>query len=330
MALKNTALKLCASLMPDLYRPPAGVLLPFGHIVSDIAPPHVRNLYAVPSTAKFKSDLEFLCRLCRPLQIAELERLESLRHNRASARSFILSFDDGMREVYDVIAPILRGMGIPAVLFLNSSTIDNKRLMWRHKVSLVIERSKQQPRRFPPQLNGRPGGTLRAKLSALRFADEGLIDEIAQFFEVDFEEYLRSTKPYLTSDQILTLARDGFEFGAHSESHPYFHEMGVEAQQEQILASVQFVRSLGLPCRYFAFPFHDGGIPASLFRYMKDLNLVLSFGTSEARVDSVAFSFQRFALDGENASASFRDILKGLSAKSFVRSLTRTETIGRN
>jgi len=133
-----------------------------------------------------------------------------------------------MREVYEVIAPILRDKGLPAIFFLNSATVDNKRLMWRHKVSLVIERSKQQPRHIPPQLNDRPGTSLQAKLNALRFADEGLIDEVAKFFELDFDDYLRGTRPYLTSDQVLTLARAGFEFGAHSESHPHFHEMVIE------------------------------------------------------------------------------------------------------
>ncbi|HTS12547.1 MAG TPA: polysaccharide deacetylase family protein [Candidatus Limnocylindrales bacterium] len=329
MTLKNTALALCGSLMPDFYSPPAGVLFPFGHIVSDMSPAHVRHLYSVPSTAKFREDIEYLCRHSQPLEIGELERLPQLRRRNVSARSFVLSFDDGMREVYDVIAPALVKKGLSAILFLNSATINNKRLMWRNKVSLVIERSKQQPGRFPPQLSGRTGGTLQAKLSALRFADEALIDEVARFFELDFDEYLRIAKPYLTTDQILALARDGFEFGGHSESHPYLQEMPIEDQKTQILESVRFIRSLGLPCRYFAFPFHDNGLPASLFTYLKDLNLVLSFGTSDAKVDSIAFSFQRFALDGENATVSVRDILRGLSTKSLARTLTRTKTIWR-
>ena len=58
--------------MPDLYGPPAAVLFPFGHIVCDVAPPHVRNLYAVPTVAKFKSDIDDLCRTSRPLKLEEL------------------------------------------------------------------------------------------------------------------------------------------------------------------------------------------------------------------------------------------------------------------
>jgi len=330
MSIKQKVLRVCATLMPDLYRPPAGVLFPFGHIATDCAPPHVKHLYSVPTTAKFKSDLDFLCRQFRPIQLAELEELPRIRVSKVSARAFLLSFDDGMREVYDTIAPILRDKGIPAIFFLNSATIDNRRLMWRHKVSLLINRSKQQLGRIPPQIKLRPGESLHAKLNALRFADESILDVVAKFLEVDFDDYLRRCKPYLTTSQILELSRAGFEFGSHSDSHPYFYELAVEDQKKEISASVDFIRRLGLPCRCFAFPFDDNGVPRSVFRHMADLGLILSFGTSEARVDSVAFSFHRFSIDARSANPSIREILKELSVKSLVRRLSKTEAIRRN
>jgi peptidoglycan/xylan/chitin deacetylase (PgdA/CDA1 family) len=330
MSWKHTVLKLCSRLIPDIYHPPAGVLFPYAHIVSDTPPLHVRHLYGVPKLAKFKSDIDFLCRRCRPLHLSDLERIPRLRSNKGSVRAFVLSFDDGMREVYDVIAPILREKGIPAIFFLNAPTIDNRQLMWRHKISLLTERSQKQPARIPPQISLRPGESVHARLKALRFADEHTLDEVASFFELDFGEYLRSARPYLTTDQVLELARAGFEFGAHSASHPYFNEMTVEGQKDEILRSVGFIRSLGLPCRYFAFPFHDNGVPGSVFRYMTDLELVLSFGTSEARVDSIGFSFQRFALDADNANSSIQDLLKQLSVRSVAYRFSGTETIQRN
>ena len=329
MPWKRTALNLCSRLMPDRYHPPAGVLFPYAHIVSDIAPLHVRHLYEIPKIGKFKSDIDYLCRRYRALQLPELEHILHLRDKR-SARSFVLSFDDGMREVYDVIAPILRDKGVPAVFFLNAATIDNRQLMWRHKVSLLIERSQKQPTRIPPQLKVRPGESILAKLQALRSAEEPLLDEVAKFFEIDFDDYLRRTRPYLTTEQVLELARDGFEFGAHSASHPYFNELAIEDQKDQISRSVQFIRALGLPCRYFAFPFDDDGVPTAVFGHMRELGIVLSFGASEARLDPISFSFQRFALDAENSSASIGNILAQLSVKSVVRRLFGTEVIGRN
>lgn len=316
-------------MISDLYRPPGGALFPFSHIVSDAAPPHVRHLYAVPSIAKFRSELEFLCRKYRPLQIADLEQLSLRRDYKACARTFMLSFDDGMREVYDIIVPLLRQQGIPAIFFLNSATIDNRQLMWRHKISLIIDRCKHQPRCVPPQVRIGRGESVDAKLKALRFADEHIIDDMARFCDVDFDGYLRRAQPYLTSDQVLELFHGGFAIGAHSHNHPHLHEMELEDQKKQISRSVEFVRALGLPCRYFAFPFHDRGVPMSVFSYMTDLDLVLSFGTHEAYVDSVPFSVQRFWLDGPHSNSSIPDILKQLSMKSLVRRLSRTEIIRR-
>src|ERR1700736_3788687 len=139
-----------------------------------------------------------------------------------------------MREVYDVIAPILREKGIPAIFFLNSTTIDNKQLMWRHKVSLLIGRAQQMRERVPPQLRMFPGKSVPAKLLSIRFADAHILNEIAAFLDVDFDEYLRSAQPYLTTQQILELDGYGFEFGAHSARHPYFTEIPVEDQKEEI------------------------------------------------------------------------------------------------
>jgi peptidoglycan/xylan/chitin deacetylase (PgdA/CDA1 family) len=329
MTWKRTLLRACGRMIPDVYHPPGGVLFPYAHIVSDMAPLHVRHLYSVPNIAKFKEDIDFLRRRFRPLRLSELSELPGSRDNRA-AHSFILSFDDGMREIYDTIAPALREKGLPAIFFINTATIDNRRLMWRHKVSLLIDRSKQQPGRIPPQISSRPGHSFQAKLNTLRFAEEPILDEIASFFGLDFVDYLQSHRPYLTTDQVLELSGEGFELGSHSESHPYFNEMAVEDQRKQISESVTFLRKLGLSCRYFAFPFHDTGVPTSVFTYMADLHLVLSLGTSEARVDSIPFSFQRFAFDAENSNLRFEDVLRQLSAKSLVRRLSRSETIRRS
>ncbi|HEY6945939.1 MAG TPA: polysaccharide deacetylase family protein [Candidatus Acidoferrum sp.] len=328
--MKRTVLEVCGKMMPREYCPSAGVLFPYGHIVSDVVPLHVKHLYSIPNITKFKSDIDFLCQRYKPLHPSELERISEHRNGNSSARYFLLSFDDGMREVYDVIAPILRDKGVPAIFFLNSATIDNKRLMWRHKISLLIERSQQAPRRIPPQLNVRSTESLIARLKALRYADESILDEIASFLELDFDEYLRRVRPYLSTAQISELASSGFEFGAHSHSHPYFNQITVEDQRRQVSQSVLFIRALGVPCRYFAFPFHDSGVPTSVFKYLRDLSIVLSFGTSEARSDSVPFSFQRFALDGSNAASSIQDLLKQLAAKSIIRHLCGTDVIHRS
>jgi hypothetical protein len=203
--LKRFAWKVGGTLVPNQYRPPEGVLFPCGHAVAHVPPLHVKHLSPVPRPGKFQSDLDFLCRKLHPLEVLELEQLPRRHQAKMSPQSFILSFDDGLREGYEVIAPMLSRQGVPAIFFINSATIDNTRLMWRHKISLLIERSSNCPGASPtnePSSNE----NLQEKLRALKFADEGLIDDIAKFYEVDFDDYC-GPRNRTTTDQVLGLSR---------------------------------------------------------------------------------------------------------------------------
>ena len=319
-----------SNIMKHFYHPPAGVLLPFAHAVSDAAPAHIRHLYAVPTVKKFTADLDRLCCHYKALDISEFEKLV-LGHNDGSVgrRGFLISFDDGMRESHEVIAPILRSKGIPAIFFINSAIVDNRRLMWRHKISLLIEQLGRRPQRLD---SGKGLGKRRVSGTSLRasqFGDEPIIDDIARRWGIDFDGYLRDAQPYLTTEQVLDLARWGFAIGAHTHRHPQLQELALEDQKQEILLSVEFVRSLGLACRWFAFPFHDTGASNALFAHMRSLGISLSFGTSAGRLDSVPFSFQRFTLEGDKATIGVDRILDHLSMKSMVRWLSGTDIIWR-
>lgn len=327
--LRRSILRTCGHWIGNVYRPPAGLLLPSGHIIGDAAPDHVKYLFRVPGLAKFKDDIEFLARHYTPLPLSELERIGQAACERQSPKHFLLSFDDGMREAYDTIAPFLSAKGIPAIFFLNSETIDNTKLMWRHKVSLLIAASQRHHENDPLELKLLRGKSVHAKLLSLRFCDGHILDDLAVSLDVDFDDYLHNKRPYLTTEQIMRLARQGFEFGAHSARHPHFSELPLQSQEEEISESVHFIRALGLPCRYFAFPFDDNDVSISVFEYMRDLGIALSFGSSDTRRDSVAFSLQRFALDAENSDSTLPELLDLLSAKSLALRLSRTEVIQR-
>src|SRR5687768_8144112 len=109
-------------------------ILPFYHIVSNEECPHIKNLYRVKTTAQFESDLDFLLQHYTAISINELNHVVEGKFK--NKKIFFLSFDDGLREVHDVIAPILLRKGLPATFFLNADFIDNRALMFRYKVSL--------------------------------------------------------------------------------------------------------------------------------------------------------------------------------------------------
>ena len=87
------------------------LMLPYYHMVSDEALPHVRPLYAYRSVRQFTADLDFFLKYYQPIALADL-----LAHMNAGKvlppRSFLVTFDDGFREMAEIAAPILKAKGV--------------------------------------------------------------------------------------------------------------------------------------------------------------------------------------------------------------------------
>ena len=112
------------------------LIAPFYHLVSDEKVPHIEHLYPVKTAREFAADLDFLLENFRPLDFFEFKKL-ALAGEQPARPSFFLSFDDGLREFHDVVAPILLQKGVSAMCFLNSDFIDNRGLFFRYKASLL-------------------------------------------------------------------------------------------------------------------------------------------------------------------------------------------------
>ncbi len=81
-------------------------IFPLYHAVSDSPPLHLKHLYRIRSVKEFRADIEYLCRHYEPLSPELLSSPGELPGRKKPG--FILSFDDGLREVADTVEPILR------------------------------------------------------------------------------------------------------------------------------------------------------------------------------------------------------------------------------
>jgi len=86
------------------------IIYPFYHIISDNPPAHIKYLYPVRSIKQFEKDLVFLQ---KHFTVSDFPV-------KGNNPQFVLSFDDGLSEVYDIIAPILKKRNIPAIFFVNT------------------------------------------------------------------------------------------------------------------------------------------------------------------------------------------------------------------
>jgi peptidoglycan/xylan/chitin deacetylase (PgdA/CDA1 family) len=284
------------------------LFLPVYHLVCNQAPAHIKNLYQTRNEKLFRQDLDYLLRHFEPLTF---EALNATVSDGKSLRKpgFFLTFDDGLREIYDVVAPILKEKGVPAAFFLNSAFIDNKALFYRYQVSLVIEKlnlktvpetTKKLVAQKLLENNALKPGDLKNSLLALNYNSRDLITELTQILELDVNEYLQSQKPYLTTSQTQELLNQGFYIGAHSHNHPEYRTVSLQEQLKQTFTSVDLIaEKFDLPYRLFAFPFTDEGVSRQFFEEIyQENNVQLSFGSAGLKHDSFPQHLQRFPMEG--------------------------------
>jgi peptidoglycan/xylan/chitin deacetylase (PgdA/CDA1 family) len=122
---------------------------------------------------------------------------------------------------------------------------------------------------------------------------------MAQLLSIDFESFLKTTSPYLTKEQLLTLKEDGFSIGAHSCNHPEFWKISPAEQLEQVQKSMEWINSTIQPkIKTFAFPFTDDGVSASVLETIKSNNICdITFGTAGLKYDTFDFHRQRYPVE---------------------------------
>jgi peptidoglycan/xylan/chitin deacetylase (PgdA/CDA1 family) len=265
-----------------------GILLPYYHMVSDQEVPHISGIFKCRSVRQFKADMEFFARFYTPVSLQDVIcHLDG--SGRLPKRCFLPTFDDGFREVYDVVAPILFARGIPAVFFLTTSTVDNREMCYLQKISLSIQttsslKDSAKIREVCRLLNneGVKGNDLFSRIRNISYQKRHVLDKLGTVLGLDFKNYVSSVQPYLTSTQTRTLMKQGFAIGAHSIDHPLYSELSIEEQLVQTRESLSWLSNhFQYECQAFAFPFNATGVSTEFFqRGFADGRLKVSFGTN--------------------------------------------------
>lgn len=301
------------------------LVVPYYHMVSDTMVPHVSHLYRFRTTAEFTADLEFLLRHLEPVTLSDI--VDALNGTRSLGRScFHLTFDDGFREMHDIVAPILHRAGVPATFFLNTAFLDGGGLAHHNALSVLLDRLQSSRaglgeaclRRVESLLPAASGdcATLRARVLSIRYGQNALVRCLAETLDVDLDQYVRETQPYLSSRQIATLLDMGFSIGAHSHDHPQYADLPLSQQLAQTRRSMEVLDArFGISPKAFAFPHTDYGVEESFFTevFSESSLLDVSFGTAGLVAHFHPRNIERVSM--EKTSAPAADIL----ARQFAR-----------
>jgi peptidoglycan/xylan/chitin deacetylase (PgdA/CDA1 family) len=302
------------------------------HLVSDEELPH-QVLYAFKTSAQFERDIEYIG--SRAIGYEEASALR--RHEvRLPANRFLVTFDDGFSQCFDVVRPILSRHNVPGVFFVNIDFMEGKRPFFESRMSsclrAVADLEGERAAEILARLRADPGagvgagaaGTMPGRgraLERLRSARIRLPATEAHLalalwllgFEEDEHEELAEAAEilgvpagvdggapaFMTADQARQLVAEGFTLGSHGLTHLPMQRLGPEDLERQVVESCSTIRDLSGQERVpFAFPYSAHGIDRSLLAEIRRRHpfVDLVFDTEAFKRDA-PFMVQRLAAD---------------------------------
>ncbi len=190
------------------------------------------------------------------------QAVERLRSDTLSARSLVITFDDGYADNAEIALPILQRHGLAATFFVSSGFLDGGR-MWN---DTVIECLRRTPHQRIDLADFGLGCFDLTSADARRAAIEALLPRVKYLSLAARESSLvhlhaLAAAPDLPSNlmmraaQVMQLQRAGMEIGAHTVGHPILAELSDADAEAEIEAGRRHLQSLlGTAVDVFAYP----------------------------------------------------------------------------
>jgi peptidoglycan/xylan/chitin deacetylase (PgdA/CDA1 family) len=174
-----------------------------------------------------------------------------------------VTFDDGLDLIEDGVAQVLDKFKISATAFINTETIDNQTLMWRHALAICIaERGSEETGRQYSGIAASRGMNLDANVmrASLGWPYESrgeLVDELLQAIRLGSRaSWAQREKPYFTFDHLQQWLEKGHSIGNHSATHPLCDTLPAEAHDREFGESNRWLaKNFGVQKPAFSYPF---------------------------------------------------------------------------
>lgn len=280
---------------------PLNYMIPVYHSVSNDDIPHIKHIINYKNTKQFENDIDYMS---KHFHFVDWDFFKE-NYNKPSAKPLaLMTFDDGLYDFKDIVLPILESKGIYAINFINPAFIGNKDLMFRCKISLIIEKVNQLssiPQSLIKllQVNNNHRKEVENSLKSINYNNQNILSEIADLLEIDFENYLKNNKVYLDFEDLNTIRNKGFGIAAHSWDHPYYNQLSFDEQITNSNRSLEYMKENNFLDDVFAFPFTDFGLKNDFFvtLFNKNDHLKYTFGSAGVKLDSFEKNLQRIPME---------------------------------
>jgi peptidoglycan/xylan/chitin deacetylase (PgdA/CDA1 family) len=182
----------------------------------------------------------------------------------------LLTFDDGFRNNAEVVAPILRKHGVPAVFFVSSRHAQPGKYLWFSYLEALERLFRWKTLSFDGTLfdmssagRRRSVRMLSERLLALEPHPSAMYraieEELPPLEEFVTREQIANCFAGMTAEQVGELSNDPlFSVGVHTVDHPFLSRCADDEALQQITANREWLQAQsGRPCDWIAYPAGD-------------------------------------------------------------------------
>jgi len=233
----------------------------------------------------FKNQINYLQKIGNIITIEQI--FDCINKNTDLPKnSFLLTFDDGLKDIYTYVFPFLKKNHLQGTFFPITNTIEKHFVADVHKIHIILANtndkqkiveqiqnfiklykkkfnlkeleeyySELRPHRYDSKEINFIKQMLQRKLplTLRKILVNGLFKKFVGKNEQDF-----SKKFYVSTDEMKEMSENGMIFGNHSYSHPWLTELPLDEVKKEIQKSNNFLKKFqpnGIKC--ISYPYGD-------------------------------------------------------------------------
>lgn len=232
---------------------------------------------------------------------------------RIDDRTAVLTIDDGRRNCYEFLFPLLKEFNFPATFYVVSSSIHGEDWLWTDKVLWLSEQQTGLTEILPDNLE-----SLFAALNSLRpEVRNARIRTLAETAGMAIPREAPRKYASCSWDELREMAGSGLvEIGSHTASHPILASITDEESWNEIADSkAQLEAELHQPVQSFCFPNgKPGDYRPNQVGQVRDAGYSSAVVTRFGFVTQVTdlFELPRIGVAGDTQPLTFRKYVDGL------------------
>jgi peptidoglycan/xylan/chitin deacetylase (PgdA/CDA1 family) len=214
-------------------------------------------------TKVFSEQMRYIVSNFNVLSLEDI--VERMKKKDIPDNSIVITFDDGYKDNYLNVFPILKELSIPATIFLATEVIGSQKILWHDRVFSAFRET---------QVEHFDGFGINNQIYSLTTQEEKNCarSDILKFLKnvnneerilyidrlmnkLDINDKKEEANLMMTWEEVKKMHENGIFFGAHTVTHTILSNLNIKKAEEEIFSSKKIIEEkLGTEVRTFAYP----------------------------------------------------------------------------